>query len=170
MIEEWKDIAGYDGVYQVSNCGRIRSFKKWHNSNMRILKPAIAKKGYLMVSLSFKGKVKHCNIHRLVAEAFLDNPNHYDQINHINENKTDNNVDNLEWCSSSYNMTYGTRAIRHSIKISKPVICLETGVVYDSSAKASRLNPPIRQGNITLCCQHKNKSAGGFHWEYYPIS
>ena len=165
--EIWKEIDGYDGKYEVSNYGRVRSLKRWRSTNFRILKNALTHRGYYSVSLSKNGKVKNYLVHRLVAASFIKNPLNLPQINHKNENKTDNCASNLEWCTNAYNMNYGTRLARQIGKNSKAVICCETGIIYNSLAEASRQNPPIRQGNITLCCQGKNKSAGGFHWKYY---
>lgn len=168
MSEKWKPINGYDGQYLVSDCGNVKSLKAWNDGQQeRLLKQGTNRKGYKVVSLSKNSKVKHFTVHRLVALAFIPNPHNFNQVNHKNEDKTDNRVCNLEWCNNFYNMNYGTRLARQIAKRSKPVICVETGVVYPSSKEASRRNPPIRQGNITLCCQHKNKSAGGYHWEYY---
>ncbi len=167
MQEIWKDIPDYNGNYQISNFGRVKSLKKWNGTSCRILSPGKTHKGYLAVSLSKNGKAKSIFIHRLVAKAFITNPDNLPQINHKNENKEDNHVQNLEWCDNSYNMNYGTRSQRQIDKVSKPVICVETQIIYKSAAEASRLNPPIRQGNITLCCQGKNKTAGGFHWRYH---
>lgn len=165
MQEIWKNIDGYED-YQVSSLGRIKSLKSWHGVPERILSPSKSRKGYLLVALSKQGKRKTFPIHRLVAIAFIPNPQHLPQINHKNEIKDDNRAYNLEWCNNEYNMNYGTRTQRQIDTRSKPVRCVETDVVYKSATEASRSNPPIRQGNITLCCQGKNKTAGGYHWEY----
>lgn len=165
-MEQWKPIEGYPD-YFVSSYGRILSRKKWNdNKRERYLKPAISKKGYSYVALSKDGKLHSFIVHRLVANAFIENPNNYPQINHKNEIKTDNRVENLEWCTNIYNMNYGARTQKQIQKLSKPVKCLETGIIYPSSAEASRQNPPVRQGNIILCCQGKNKTACGKHWVY----
>lgn len=166
MTEIWKDIPNYNGKYQISSLGRVRSFKQWHNSSIHFLIPHKTNKGYLVVSLSKNSVVRNISIHRLVAEAFIPNPKNLPQVNHLNEDKTDNRIENLEWCDNSYNLNYGTRTIRQSLKCSKPVLCVETNIIYKSISEASRLNPPIRQGNITLCCQGKNGTAGGYHWKY----
>ena len=102
--ERWKDIFGYDGMYQVSDLGRVRSKKygRW-----KVLKNGTDSSGYLTVSLSKEKKVKCFLVHRLVAQAFIPNDNIFNnQINHINEDKTENKVSNLEWCSAQYNTTY----------------------------------------------------------------
>lgn len=105
-MEIWKDIEGYEGLYQVSNEGRVKSF--WSGKE-KILKQHNCK-GYLEVGLYKKeDKQKYKLIHRLVAETFIPNPNNLPQINHKDENKTNNSVDNLEWCSRSYNINYGSR-------------------------------------------------------------
>ena len=102
MIEKWVDIEGYEKEYQISNYGRLKSLK-----NNLIMKPMIATNGYLIACLWKNGKQKKYVIHRLVAKAFLDNPNNYKEVNHIDEDKNNNNVNNLEWCSHKYNMNYG---------------------------------------------------------------
>lgn len=115
MVEIWKDIDGYIGIYQVSNMGNVRSlqreeFKCAQGYRVRKgveLKPSQDQKGYLMVNLYKNGKGRSRRVHRLVAEAFIDNPMHLSEINHIDENKKNNVVSNLEWCTSSYNKMYG---------------------------------------------------------------
>lgn len=102
MTEVWRDIDGYENKYQISNYGRIRSVKK----NI-ILKPMVATNGYLVACLWKDNKQKKFLIHRLVAEYFIDNPNSYPEINHKDEDKTNNNANNLEWCTHLYNMNYG---------------------------------------------------------------
>lgn len=112
--EVWKDIEGYEGLYQVSNMGRVKSLPKYRKtiyeyiSKPMILSPrARGKKGYLAVALKKGNKVKQLAIHRLVAFAFCPNPNSYIEVNHKDEDKTNNRADNLEWCSRSYNVNYG---------------------------------------------------------------
>lgn len=111
MIEIWKDIPGYEGKYQVSNTGEIRSLKF---GKIKILKQYTDKCGYNVLTLSENGKRKNHFVHRLVAMTFIPNPNNLPQVNHKDENKANNCVDNLEWCSRKYNMNYGTRNERAS--------------------------------------------------------
>lgn len=119
MTEIWKDIEGYNGRYQVSNLGRVRSVdyieeinNKWGSTTLRkrkgkVLKPCFDGKGnYIHVCLNGRSK----NIHRLVAKAFIPNPNQYDEVNHKDEDKTNNKVSNLEWCTHKYNNNYGMKA------------------------------------------------------------
>ena len=110
MTELWRDINGYEGLYQVSNYGRVRSIsvrnQYGEKQRIKILKQHDNGRGYLKVSLSKNGKVKHSRVHRLVAEAFLFNPIGLLEINHINFNTYDNNVDNLEWISHEDNIKY----------------------------------------------------------------
>lgn len=113
MTEEvWKDIPGYEGKYLVSSRGRVKAVYRWIKNNEKILSPMLNKDGYYQVNLSFRGKVKHCRIHRLVAEAFIDNPNKYPMVNHKDEDKENNCFENLEWCDHTYNIRYGTRTKR----------------------------------------------------------
>lgn len=119
MQEEiWKDIEGYEGIYQVSNLGNVRVLDRIVNSAIKnndkvkrkgqILKQ-YNKRGYLQVTLTVSNKRKYFNVHRLVAQAFIPNPNNLPQVNHRDENPKNNCVNNLEWCSAKYNANYGTR-------------------------------------------------------------
>lgn len=122
-MEVWKDIKGYEGLYQISNYGRVKSMAriKKHSYNgiahlkEKILKP-ICINGYQRVSLSKDSKMTHKFIHSLVADAFVKNPHNYPEINHKDENKANNIYHNLEWCTHSYNINYGTRNERVSKK------------------------------------------------------
>ena len=105
--EVWKDIDGYDGKYQVSNLGQIRSTHSGKKDRIIILKPMVQKNGYLYVALWKNNKKKNKLIHRLVALAFVDNPHNYPEVNHKDENKENNISGNLEWCEHIYNMNYG---------------------------------------------------------------
>lgn len=108
MGEIWKDIVDYEGIYQVSNLGNVRSIVADEHYRSRILKPHSNGRGYLFVRLWKDKKGKAFLIHRLVALAFIPNPNNYPHVNHKSEVKTDNNVENLEWCTAKYNSNYGT--------------------------------------------------------------
>ena len=101
MIEEWRPIVGFEGLYEVSNTGQVR------NCRGKLLRPGLNHNGYLKCVLCKKGKTKTIYIHRLVAQAFLPNPDNLPQVNHKDEDKTNNSVDNLEWCNSKYNVNYG---------------------------------------------------------------
>lgn len=129
-MEIWKDIKGYEGLYQISSLGRIKSlkrkiYKRKCNDTIVSLKPN--NKGYCKVILHNNGKRKAVFVHRLVAEHFIDNPDNLPQVNHKNEIKTDNNVENLEWISANDNLNYGYHNLRkylslaiHHLKIKMP--------------------------------------------------
>lgn len=116
-MEEWKNVIGYEGLYEVSNTGQVRSLDRYvkysngriHLHKGKVLSSGKDKYGYLAVCLSCNGKQKIIKIHRLVAEAFIPNPNNLPQVNHKDEVKTNNRVDNLEWCDHKYNVNYGHR-------------------------------------------------------------
>ena len=141
MEELWKPVPGFDGMYEVSNLGRVKSCKRTRKSKAgslsnvqeRILKQRSDKNGYLEVALSKDGKLHYYRCHRLVADAFIPNPNHFPVINHRDEDVTNNVVDNLEWCSCSYNTRYSV------YKVSQKVVF--DGVVFPSiKALARHLN------------------------------
>lgn len=114
MQEIWKDIKGYEGIYQVSNLGRVRSLDRIVNNRSykgRIKVPSNSK-GYKRVGLLYKRNVNYYSIHRLVAQAFIPNPNNYEIVNHKDENRGNNRVDNLEWCDSKYNNSYHNANIK----------------------------------------------------------
>lgn len=114
MIEIWKDIPGYEGKYQVSNRGEVKSLNYRGSGELKLLKQNTDKNGYKQVSLYKNGKRKNHFVHRLVAMAFLPNPNNLSIVNHKDENPSNNNVNNLEWCTQEYNLNYGTRNERAS--------------------------------------------------------
>lgn len=163
MNEEWREVKNYNG-YKVSNFGRVYSMKV-----SRLLKPHPDKKGYLRVKFWKDGKGYTFKVHRLVAQAFIPNPHNYPQVNHKDENKTNNIVDNLEWCDNTYNAHYGShieRATKNLVNrknLSLPVLCVETGKVYPSIMEARR-QTGLR--NIDECCRGNRNTAGGFHWKY----
>jgi hypothetical protein len=117
MNEIWKDVSGYEGLYQVSNLGNVKSLdrmEKLKNGAIRkrqgrYLSLKVDKYGYLIAVLTKNARHKDFKVHRLVAAAFIGNPNDYDQVNHKDENKKNNVVTNLEWCNAKYNTNYGTR-------------------------------------------------------------
>ena len=129
MTEIWRDIKDYEGLYQVSNLGRVKSLKRSYIRKEgvsrtipeKFLKPGKLANGYLQVILCKNSRHSNKLMHRLVAEAFLSNPNNLPQVNHKNEDKTDNRVDNLEWCTAKYNNNYGTIRERIGIANSKTV-------------------------------------------------
>ena len=192
MKEIWKDIKGYEGKYMVSNLGRFKSLNYRRTGKEKILEGYPDKDGYLYVNLCKDGKGKQCMIHRLVAMAFIPNPDNLPEVNHIDENKQNNYVENLEWCSKSYNMTYNGRAkkvgkklrgrkqseehikkvaekMTNNPKLSKPVIGINkiSGLIveFPSTHEAER-QTGIYHGNIIACLKGKYKSAGGYVWFY----
>lgn len=161
--EEWIPIANYEGLYEVSSLGRVKSLR---NGIERILKLQTNTFGYLFVILCNRGNRKTITVHSLVAQAFIPNPHHYKEINHINEDKTDNRVENLEWCDRKYNINYGTRNQR----VSKQVYQLDknTNEIINvfPSAKEIERQLGFAQGNISLCCNGKISTAYKYKWRY----
>lgn len=164
MQEIWKTVKDYEGLYEVSNLGRIKSLPR--NGTIKeekILKQYEDRYGYFYVGLRNK-KQKKNKVHRLVAEAFINNKENLSQINHIDENKKNNRVDNLEWCSPKYNVNYGCR----TKKTKKRVICTnqkDEEKIFESIKEAGKaLN--IDDSSITKCCKNKAKTAGGYKWRY----
>lgn len=139
MKEIWKDIEGYEGMYQVSNLGRVRSLKYRDKKNIHILKGGTDKRGYKLIGLYFKER-KTYKVHRLVAEAFIPNPNNLPQVNHIDGNPSNNIITNLEWCDSTYNAIHAYKTGLHkSNKVGKrPVYCKEENKYFKSCSEAGR--------------------------------
>ena len=175
--EIYMPIKGYEN-YEVSNLGNIKNVK-----NNKLLKPFDRGHGYLGVRLYKNGKCKNFSVHRLVISTFKANPDNKSQVNHKDEDKTNNNLNNLEWCTGEYNANYGTHIERvektkkengfyerlsniNKERLSIKVINISTGIVYDSAHDAARqLN--LNNSCITRCCKNKAKSHGGFKWSYY---
>ena len=173
MKEIWKDIEGYEGKYEISNFGRIKSYAQ--KKNGKITEGYTDKKGYKTIFLYDKPQHgKWHKIHRLVASAFIDNPDNLLQVNHKDENKENNRVDNLEWCTNDYNNHYGTRSKRASesntccVTTSKKVHSIdENGNVeyFDSIGEAER-QTGIYHANICRTLVGKTKHAGNRKWYY----
>lgn len=165
-VEVWKDVDGYEGRYQVSNYGRVRSTIKRY----RYLSYKIDRYGYYAIALSYGGKMKHFTVHRLVAQAFLPKWHKTDtQVNHKNEIKIDNRVENLEWCNAKYNSNYGTRIERVAEHRKKPILQYSTAGEFikewDSATDAARFYNK-RKSDIYTCCKGKQQTAYGYKWKY----
>lgn len=176
-MEQWKDIKGFEGRYQVSDLGRIKALNYNRTGKERVLVGKKLKNGYLAVSLCKDGKVKQYYVHRLVAEAFIPNPDRLPCINHRDEDRSLNVVSNLEWCDVAYNNTYGTHGehIRMA-NINQPEKS-KTVYQYTLDGVFVRSYPSLREaerqgynsGNISLCCSGKNKHHKGYLWSYTPL-
>lgn len=185
-IEIWKDVVGYEGIYQVSNFGNVKSLDKivfnngsrrYNNIKGRVLSQNKTNgNGYRIVSLNNNGCSKNYYIHRLVASSFLENKNSFKYINHKDENKLNNNIDNLEWCDAKYNANYGTSRERARQKLlnnkstSKQVSShdrntMELIKTFPSISEASRqLNCAVQ--NISDALHGKQPTARGYIWKY----
>lgn len=166
--EVWKPVKGYEGIYEVSNIGRVRTLR-----TNKIITPKFTK-GYCYVRLYKDGKGKQKYIHRIVAEAFIPNPENLPQVNHKDENPKNNSVDNLEWCTAKYNANYGTckeRSLKKRIGKIKRCKTVQKDAfgnvvaVYDSIKDASEKTGFFHQ-NIQACCAGKGKTCHGFRFEY----
>ena len=171
MTEIWEAIKGYEGKYEVSNLGRVKSLSYRNKKEERCLKPRNAGSGYPMVGLWNEEGCERKYVHKLVAEAFIPNPNGYKEINHINETKSDNRAENLEWCTHAYNVNYGSRNGRNALSNphNVPVVAtLPNGdkEYYISQSQAER-ELSIRKGYVCLCVHGRLKMAGGRTWQVY---
>lgn len=178
MEEIWKDVPGYEGFYQASNLGRLRSVDRevtcmrgeGHITRYKgkILKVRLDKDGYEKAIFSKGGKHKTPFVHRVIAATFIANPENYPVINHINEIKNDNRVDNLEWCSVRYNNVYNDRAKKANVKNYKPVRAthLKTGEHLEFHSMSIAVEYGFSPTNISQCCAGEKKSHCGYKWEY----
>lgn len=182
--EIWKDIKGYEGLYQVSNLGRVKSLKRkvyagrgrmrWEDGGI-LSSYRNNGNGYKIVGLNKESKVKNKYIHRLVAEAFLENPNNLPYVNHKDENKANNCVENLEFCTAQYNCTYNNLHIKNGAKkinnpsISKKIFQLDDNNniinMFPSVAEASRQFKVSNQA-ISDCLRGIQKHSAGYKWKY----
>ena len=175
-MEIWKDIKGYEGSYQISNRGLVKSLNFNHTNKEKILKDKINRKGYRYVTLYCNSKAKYMSIHRLVAEAFILNPNNMPQVNHIDGNKGNNTVENLEWCTEKENVQhaiktgllkpYGSNNSR-SVKIKQLDLNNNLLKIFNSISEAgSLLNIKGKPTGISKVCKGKRVTAYGYKWLY----
>ena len=157
--ERWRDIEGFEGRYRISDHGRVFSLL-----SKKLLNIYTNSHGYQCVYLYLDGHYKNFKVHRLVAVAFVPNPYNLPQVNHKNEDKTYNYYTNLEWCSAAYNNNYGTRTLRAAITNARPVVCIETNIIYWGAREAAR--QVGIHNHISECCNGKRKSCGGYHWRW----
>lgn len=175
-MEVWKDVVGYEGLYQVSNLGRVKSLPKkkgygvGYTQKEKLLK--IANNGaYLFVRLGKNGTYKNLFVHRMVAQAFIPNTGNKCDVNHKNGIKTDNRMENLEWNTRQENIIHSYKnglqkwTDEKISKIEKRVICLENKQEYDSIKKAAE-QTGINRSNIVACCKGRRTTAGGYHWKH----
>ena len=188
--ELWKDIEGYEGLYQISSHGRVKSFPR-KATRGGIVKPSISTSGYVCTHLSKGGKVRTFQVHRLVAQHFIENPGNLPEVNHIDEDKRNNHVSNLEWCTRLQNVRHGTGVERmakgHDYKASaaksaanhdyaevarkeaKPLIQFdkEGNVVKRwESLRAAARALGVNGGNISAACNGKQETSYGYVWRY----
>lgn len=177
MNETWKDVVGYEGSYMVSNLGRIKSLDRkaphpkggLKNIKGRSISLTEKENGYLFFLPFANGEKKMMYAHRAVAQAFIDNPGGFAEINHIDENKKNNRVDNLEWCDRKHNINHGTGIARATQKKSKRVKQIDRAgeiVAVWASARGCARATGLSQGNISSCCRGETETAYGHRWEY----
>lgn len=167
-MEEWKEIEGYPN-YMVSSLGRVKSLNYRRTGKDKILNGRKNKDGYLQLNLCKDGKIKMFSAHRLVAQSFLDNPDNLCEINHIDEDKTNNKVENLEWCNRKQNCNHRSRNERIAKSHSKPILQFnkEGDFIrkWESTTQVKR-ELGFNQGNISSCCKGKLKLTRGYKWGY----
>ena len=158
--EIWKPIQGFEGLYEVSNLGRVKSIGTYNTCKKGIMRPMIDTDGYPHVRLYNSGMSRDVSIHKLVALAFLPNPNNYKYVNHKDEDTKNNTVDNLEWCTNSYNLAYskGKKVKQYS---KSGDFIKEFNCIADASRECN-----IPTTNISKCCKGKRHSAGKYVWKY----
>lgn len=156
MNEIWRSVKDYEGLYEVSNLGRVRNCRTG-----RVLRLWKDKYGYLLVGLHKDGVRKHCLVHRLVAQAFLPNPNNLPQVNHKDENKENNRVENLEWCDGFYNQTYSNGKTVYMYNLSDSLCGL-----WSSTNECGRNG--FDQASVAACCRGDKTKYKSFKWSYEP--
>lgn len=171
--EYWKPIFNYEGLYEVSNLGRVRSLNYSHTGKPQVLKTGYCgrNRAYKSVILYKEGKRETKTIHRLVAQAFIPNSLNLPEVNHKDENTLNNCAENLEWCDKPYNMNYGTRNKRVAQMFSRQVYqyTLENVLVkiWESTNECGRNG--YKQSAVSNCCSGKRKTHKGYKWSYEPL-
>lgn len=180
MEEIWRDIEGYEGLYQVSNYGNVKSLNYARHGYEQLLVPKCNNSGRLWVELRGNGKPKQMLIHRLVGMSFIPNPNGFPQINHIDENPKNNCVENLEWCTAEYNNRYSRllhperfKERKESKKYGRRLgLCVaqyskdETLIKIWKNSRTIYLETGMSDWSISECCRGKRKTAHGYIWRY----
>ena len=185
-IEVWKDVLNYEGIYIISSKGRVKSLDRYDSGGRKrtgkILSAGNNKEGYKLVTLAKNGKLKTFKVHRLVAEAFIPNPDNKPEVDHINTIRYDNRAENLRWVTRKENESNETTknhrsenfkgrilSEEHKKKIGKAngklVYCVELDKVFESTSEASR-QLGINKRNIASVCRGERNKAGGYHWKY----
>ena len=187
--EIWKDIKGYEGIYKISNYGRVKTLRhkskcRSYNTgnrivphfekivNERITYGDKTKSGYMQIRLCKDSIKKEVYVHRLVACAFLDNPKGYDFVNHKDEVKNNNHVDNLEWCTKSYNCIYSKNMDKANEQNKKPVLQFSINGNFIKEYPSIRIaasDNNMNHNGIVKCCKGKLKTSGGYMWKYKTI-
>lgn len=165
-MEIWRDIPGYEGLYQVSNFGQVKSLPKrkgrgfGYATSEKILRHSVNSRGYCNIVLCKNGKTETFAIHRLVAENFIDNSLGLPEVDHQDRDKTNNHVGNLRWVTRLENNLNRQNGF--------PVVCVETGIVYDNAATAGKENG-LAATSILACCKNRphHHTCGGYHWRYH---
>lgn len=171
MNEEWKDIPGFENKYQISNFGRVKTLNYKRTKQPRIMNGITEIRGYSCIAFREGGagsKQRHFMVHRLVAQAFIPNPDNKPFVNHKDGNRSNNKVDNLEWCTRAENEEHKIYTLGHCSGYCippKPVLCVETGIKYRSISEAAR-QMGVRQGAISFALTAKYRTSCGYHWKY----
>ena len=171
--EIFKDIKDYEGLYQISNFGRVKSVSRKRIDRNQILEERILKQrkkenGYLIVNLSKLDIDKKMYVHRLVAQTFIPNPNNLQQVNHKDENKMNNKVDNLEWCTQRYNSNYNNLPLKRNKKINQYDLDGNFIKTWNSLKEINEyFNLPNNRGDISDCTHERQKSAFGYKWAMF---
>lgn len=171
-MEEWRDVVGYEGLYKVSSLGRVYSCERTiHYKNCsyikkgKILKPSVGTHGYYYLILCVNSKQRVETVHRLVAKAFISNIENKKQVNHIDENKLNNKVDNLEWVTQQENLTYGNV---HNRKYKKVSMFSKGGKKLEefNSLQEAEIKTGVKTASISACLTGRTKTAYGYIWKY----
>lgn len=171
MNEEWKDIPGFEGKYQISSLGNVRTLNYKRTKQTRLMNGVTDVRGYKCIAFREGGvgsKQKHFMVHRLVAGSFIPNPDNKPFVNHKDGDRSNNKVDNLEWCTRAENEKHKIYELGHpsgSMIPPKKVICIETGKEFESVSEAAR-QMGVCQGAISFALAVKDRTSCGYHWRY----